>query len=184
MEKNLRPVVFLDRDGVINEDRDDYVKNVDELVVFPYSPDSIARLNNAGYVVVVVSNQQCVAKGMMTCEQLEDIQREITRQVNASGGDIESFQHCTHLKSENCSCRKPKPGMLLKAIRDHQLDPEKGFMVGDNEKDIIAGRSVGCRSVLVMSGMATRETVCAMKDPPDYVAENLQSAVDWILSQT
>ena len=168
---------------MINEDRDDYVKNVNELVVFPYSPDSIARLNNAGYVVIVVSNQQCVAKGMMTCEQLEDIQNEITRQVNASDGNIESFQYCTHLKSENCSCRKPKPGMLLNAIRDLQLDPGKGFMVGDNEKDIIAGRSVGCRTVLVLSGMATRETVCSMKDPPDYVAENLQSAVDWILSQ-
>jgi len=166
LEIALKPVVFLDRDGVINEDRDDYVKSVDELVVFPYAPDSIARLNNAGYTVVVVSNQQCVAKGMMTYEQLENVQREIDRKVKESGGIITSFRYCTHLKSEQCSCRKPKAGMLSQAVEEHKLNPEKGFIVGDNEKDIIAGKSVGCKSVLVLSGMATRDSVSSMKDHP------------------
>lgn len=183
MESALKPVVFLDRDGVINEDRDDYVKNVDELVVFPYTPESIARLNSAGYTVVVVSNQQCVGKGMMTLAQLVDIEREINRQVNESGGDIVSFQYCTHLSSEKCSCRKPKAGMLHQAAELHHLDTGRGFIVGDNETDIIAGKVVGCRSVLVLSGMATRESVVEMKNPPDYVADDLKSAVDWILSQ-
>lgn len=180
----LRPVVFLDRDGVINQDRDDYVKNTEELVVFPFSPESIARLNQAGFAVVVVSNQQCVAKGLMTREDLSLIQQEISRQVESAGGSILSFYYCTHFKHENCNCRKPKHGMLEKAVKDHNLDPRAGFMVGDNEKDVIAGKAMGCRTVLVMTGMATRETAENMADPPDYVASDLKEAVDWILTNS
>lgn len=183
MDCALSPVVFLDRDGVINEDRDDYVKSIDELVVFAFTPESVARLNHAGFAVVVVSNQQCIGKGIMTLEQLESIQMEISRQIMASGGEIASFCYCTHLKSEDCSCRKPKAGMLCKASKELKLDTEQGFMVGDNEKDIIAGKSVGCKTILVLSGMATHETARTMDELPDYIADNLKTAVDWILSQ-
>ena len=182
MQSTLKQVVFLDRDGVINEDRDDYVKSVDELTVFSYAPEAIARLNDAGYIVAVVSNQQCIAKGLMKYEQLIDIQNEISKTVETAGGKITSFYYCTHLESANCSCRKPKTGMLEQACKEHHLEPNRGFIVGDNEKDIIAGRTMGCRTVLVLSGMAILETADAMTDPPDFVADNLESAVDWILS--
>ena len=102
--------IFLDRDGVLNEDRDDYVKNVSELKVFPCVPDAIRRLNDAGFEVFVVSNQQGVAKGVISESDLQAIQAEITRRVTEAGGRISGFYYCKHLAADDCACRKPKPG--------------------------------------------------------------------------
>lgn len=181
MSSELSPVVFLDRDGVINVDLDEYVKSVEELTVFPFVPDCIRMLNDAGYKVVVVSNQQCVAKGMMSLDDLRLIEEDISDQVRQAGGCISAFYYCVHLKSENCNCRKPKSGMLEEAAEELNLDTQNGFMVGDNEKDVVAGKGVGCKTVLVLSGMANEETVRCMQNTPDFVARDLEEAVDWIL---
>jgi len=173
--------VFLDRDGVINEDRDDYVKNTHELKVFPGVPESIRKLNDAGYAVFVISNQQGVAKGIIAEMDLFAIQNEIARRVESVGGKIAGFYYCTHLSSENCSCRKPKPGMILQAAREHEIDLAESFMIGDSEKDVFAGRNAGCGTILVLSGhvgtKGSMEPGCA----PDHVAPDLKEAVDWVL---
>ena len=173
--------VFLDRDGVINEDRDDYVKGVHELKVFPYVPQSIRRLNEAGQQVFVVSNQQGVAKGLFSEENLVEMQKEINKQVEIAGGKISGFYFCTHLASDECSCRKPKSGLLTKAAREHGIDLTKSIMVGDSERDLIAGKSVGCVSVLVLTGKLTRRDVEFIPCRPDYVAQTLSDAVDYII---
>ena len=173
--------VFLDRDGVINEDRDDYVKGVHELRIFPYFAQSIRRLNDAGLPIFVVSNQQGVAKGLFTESDLIAMKHEINGAAEAIGGRITQFYFCTHLASDECSCRKPKSGLLEKAAVDHGISLTESFMVGDSERDIVAGKSVGCKTVLVLTGKLTRQDVDFIACKPDYVAENLSDAADYII---
>lgn len=173
--------VFLDRDGVINEDRDDYVKGVQELKIFPFVPQSIRRLNDAGLQIFVISNQQGVAKGLFTKDDLNAMQKEINRQVEGVGGKITEYYFCTHLASDGCSCRKPKPGLLNKAANEYSVDFSQSVMVGDSERDIIAGKSVGCKTVLVLTGKLTRQDADYMACKPNYVADNLSDAADYII---
>ncbi len=169
---------FLDRDGVINEDRDDYVKNVRELKIYSYAPEAIKCLNEAGYVVVVVSNQQGIAKGVLSENDLRLIEEEIKKRVEAAGGCITAFYYCKHLASENCACRKPKAGMLFRAAEDLGIDLKQSVMIGDTERDVQAGKSAGCRSILLLTGKLKKEDVKTFACKPDYVASDLREAVE------
>lgn len=173
--------VFLDRDGVINADRDDYVKSTNELRVYPFAPAAIRLLNDAGWPVFVVSNQQGVAKGIIAEDDLLAIQREIMRQVEEAGGRITGFYYCRHLASEGCSCRKPQPGLILQAAREHSIDLAESVMVGDTERDIAAGQSAGCRTILVLTGKLTRADAGSMIGKPDFVADTLAEAAEFIV---
>lgn len=173
--------VFLDRDGVINEDRDDYVKNTHELKIFPRVPDSVRKLNDAGFAVFVISNQQGVAKGLIAEMDVYAIQNEIARRVEAVGGRIAGFYYCMHMASEKCSCRKPQPGMILRAAREHDIDLGESYMIGDSEKDIVAGKSAGCGTVLVLTGHTKQHEAPALESQPDHLAEGLGEAVEWVL---
>ncbi len=178
----MRRAVFLDRDGVINEDRPDYVKSVAELKIFPFVPDCIYRLNSAGFRVYVISNQQCVAKGLVSEADLYAIEFEIVRLLVGCGGKIDGFYYCTHLATQGCNCRKPKPGLLLQAAHEHDLDLGNSFVIGDSEKDLAAGREAGCRTVLVLTGKVSAEDVPALSIKPDFVARDLTEAVEYILA--
>ena len=173
--------IFLDRDGVLNEDRDDYVKNVSELKVLPCVPDAIRRLNDAGFEVFVVSNQQGVPKGLISESDLQAIQAEITRRVTEGGGRISAFYYCKHLAADDCPCRKPKPGLLLRAAEENAIDLSESFMIGDAERDVLAAQRAGCRAVLVLSGNITREEAERLPHAPEHIADDLASAVDYIL---
>ena len=173
--------VFLDRDGVINEDRDDYVKSVAELQVFPYVPQAIRRLNEAGFEVMVISNQQGVAKGLISESDLRAIQNEITRQVSEGGGRIAAFYYCKHLAADDCACRKPKPGLLQLAARENGIDLGQTFMIGDSARDVLAGQCAGCRTVLVLSGMFKREDAERLPYQPEHIADDLASAVEYVI---
>ena len=174
--------VFLDRDGVINEDRDDYVKNLAELRVFENAPEAIRRLNDAEFEVFVVSNQQGVAKGDVSREDLLAIQDEIVRRVSSAGGRIAGFYYCTHLAQEGCSCRKPQPGLILRAAREHKIDLAQSVMIGDSEKDVLAGKSAGCGTVLVLSGFLTRDDAANIACRPDFAARDLSEAADYVVN--
>jgi D-glycero-D-manno-heptose 1,7-bisphosphate phosphatase len=176
--------VFLDRDGVINEDRDDYVKNLNELIIFAQVPKVVRALNDAGYAVFVISNQQGVAKGIIAEMDLYRIQNRIAREVEAAGGKIAGFYYCTHFASDKCSCRKPQPGMILKAASEHDIDLGASFMIGDSEKDVIAGRAAGCRTVLVMTGHVGSKGSMDDGCDPDYVAQDLAEAAEWVLASS
>ena len=174
--------VFLDRDGVINADRDDYVKNTDELRVFPYAPEAIRRLADRGWTVFVISNQQGVAKGIISEDDLGAIEREIVKQVEQAGGRIAGFYYCRHLASDNCSCRKPEPGLILRAAKKHGVDLGASVVVGDAERDIIAGKSAGCKTVLVLTGKLSRRQADHIACRPDFVADTLAEAAELIVS--
>ncbi|MDH7602485.1 MAG: HAD family hydrolase [Armatimonadota bacterium] len=178
----MRRAVFLDRDGVINEDRPDYVKSVAELKVFSFAPECIRKLNSAGFEVYVISNQQCVGKGIVSRAALHEIECEIERLVGRKGGKINGFYYCTHLANQECECRKPKPGLLLQAAREHNLDLQSSFMIGDSEKDVTAGHRAGCRTVVVLTGAVTAEDVSEFVAQPDFIARDLVDAVNYVLA--
>lgn len=172
---------FLDRDGVINADRDDYVKNTSELVVYPFAPTAIRALNDAGWTVIVISNQQGTAKGIISEEDLRAIESEIVRQVEGVGARIAAFYYCKHLAAENCGCRKPQPGLILRAAKEHRIDLKQSVMVGDTERDVAAGKAAGCQTVLVLTGKLSREEAESLAARPDFVAGNLAEAADLLI---
>lgn len=132
-------VIFLDRDGVINENRADYVKNVNEFRFLPRSFTSIAELTRAGYRIFVCTNQAGIAGGHISIETLKEIHRHMLAQIVKAGGNIEKIYYCPHGKDERCTCCKPQPGMLLQARDEFDLDLNKAIFVGDSLTDVRAG---------------------------------------------
>ncbi len=144
--------IFLDRDGVINENRADHVKNWDEFAFIPGALESISALAATGLPVFVVTNQAAVNRGLMTRETLDGIHERMKAEVYRAGGLITQVYHCPHDNHENCQCRKPSPGMLLQAAADFSIDLSRSFLVGDAWTDIAAGKEVGAHSILLMTG--------------------------------
>jgi len=176
-----KPAVFLDRDGVLNADRVDFVKSVEELILLPGAVEAVVRLNQAGFAVVVVSNQSCIGQGLLSWEALQAITDCLQHHICQAGGEVLQFYYCPHTAKDRCDCRKPQPGMLLQAAQDWHLDTSRSFMVGDTLRDIAAGKKVGCHTALVLSGATTPDMVNVFDPKPDHIAENLAAAADWIL---
>lgn len=146
-----RPTVILDRDGVLNErpPRAEYVRRPEEFRWLPGAREALRSLREAGYRVIVVSNQAGVARGAMTGADLAAVTKLMTDEAAAAGGRIDAVYHCTHDWDEGCECRKPRPGMLFAAQRDHHLDLTRTVFVGDDERDGEAARAAGCPFVSV-----------------------------------
>jgi D-glycero-D-manno-heptose 1,7-bisphosphate phosphatase len=157
--KPLRPAVFLDRDGVLIEDIDQLVRSED-LRVLPDVPAALERLHWAGFLLLVVTNQPIVARGLITENRLRTIHEDLDRMLqNAGAPPIDGFFFCPHHPRANlaayrldCPCRKPRPGLLLDAAREHDVTLAASFMVGDRLSDIAAGARAGCRTILVETG--------------------------------
>ena len=173
--------VFLDRDGVINENREDYVKSVDEFVFLPGALEAIAKLKKAGVAVVVVSNQAGVGRGLIDLGELDRMNRAMIEAVEEAGGSISALYYCPHRKDEGCGCRKPRPGLFLNAGADLSLDLSNCFLVGDAETDVEAGQRAGCRTVLVLTGRSKAVDVTSWDRKPDHISVDLLDAVEWIL---
>jgi len=176
-------VVFMDRDGVINENRDEYVRTVDELIFLPGALESLARLGQAGIPVVVVSNQAGVGRGLFDREELERINERMCRAVREHGGEIRGVYYCVHRKDEGCDCRKPGIGLLRKACEDHDLSLDGSYFIGDGESDIEAGRKAGCTTILVLCGRSSMDDVTGWDAKPDVIVDDLAAAVDFILTR-
>jgi histidinol-phosphate phosphatase family protein len=146
-----RPAVILDRDGVLNErpPRAEYVLRADDVRWLPGALESLRLFADAGWRVIVVSNQAGVARGVMTAEAVDAVNEHMRREAEASGGRIDAFYYCPHGWDEGCACRKPRPGLLFQAQRDFQLDLTRTAFVGDDERDREAAVAAGCRPVLL-----------------------------------
>jgi len=179
--------VFLDRDGVLNKHLPGaYVRNLSELQVVPGVAIAVRRLNDKGIPVVVISNQQGVSKGLMTFDDLIEVQKEIERRLHSeAGAHIDAWYYCTDLASENSHRRKPQPGMLHEAAEDLDLDLSCSVFIGDSPTDIAAGNAapVGA-SILVLSGATRAYHPDTFKPAPQYVFATLQDAVDRIIEDT
>jgi len=147
----LKKAVFFDRDGVINKERKDYVKTVHELEIFPNVAKSIKLLKNQGFSIVVVSNQSAINRGYTNHDNVKAIHNKLQEYLLQNETSIDAFYYCPHRPDENCECRKPKPGLLLKAIQELKIDPSQSWIIGNNESDITAGKNVGCRTIKIDS---------------------------------
>lgn len=149
-------LIILDRDGVINEDSDAYIKSPDEWVPVPGSLDAIARLCKAGYRIAVASNQSGVARGLFDLSTLMAIHTKMHHAVASAGGRIDGVFFCPHAADAGCDCRKPKAGMVREILRRFDVAPAGVTLVGDSMRDLQAACAAGCRPVLVLTGKGRR----------------------------
>ena len=171
-----RRAVFLDRDGVLN--RATVVDGVPhppasvaELELLPGVEDACRKLHDAGLMLIVVTNQPDVARGTKTIDEVEELNRELAARL-----PLDEIRVCPHDDPDECGCRKPAPGMLLDAAREHEIELAKSVMVGDRWRDIEAGKRAGCKTVFVSAGYSERPP-----DAPDLTVRDLGEAVPWIL---
>lgn len=177
-------LIILDRDGVINEDSDEYIKSPEEWVPIPGSLEAIARLNQAGYRVVVATNQSGLARGLFDIETLNAIHAKMHRRLAAVGGTIEGVFFCPHAPDDGCDCRKPEPG-LLREISDRLKISLAGVpSVGDTLRDVDAARSVGAQPILVRSGKGERTIAKGKGMEGVPVFDNLAAVTEQLLSNS
>ncbi len=180
-----RRAVFLDRDGTIAEEVG-YANHLSRFQLFPFAARAIRRLNEAKIPVVVVTNQSGVARGFFPEELIHRIHEKMGAELAAEGARLEAIYYCPHGKEDRCACRKPLPGMLERAAREHGLELAGSVIVGDRCGDMEMGLKVGCRSILVLTGYGRGEyewNCSRWTQPPDHVAENLAEAVELILRE-
>jgi D-glycero-D-manno-heptose 1,7-bisphosphate phosphatase len=180
-----RRAVFLDRDGVINVEGGDYVCRSEDLCLLPGALESIAALTQAGWTVVVFTNQSGVGRGYMSADALDAIHGYLRCAAAKSGGELTAIYACPHHPDDGCECRKPKPGMLLQAAREHNIDLAHSYAVGDSPRDIGAGKAAGCQTVLVLSGHT--QEFCPDEFPlahPDHIFADLSAFTGWLLGRT
>ena len=180
--------VFLDRDGVINEEVG-HISDPRHLRYIPHVARAIRKLNERAIPVVVVSNQSGVARGYHTDEQVEIIHEAISAELKKEGARIDRFYYCPHHPTEGkgaylvaCDCRKPRPGLLLQAAKELHLDLSRSVMIGDKKSDIEAGHAADTRTILVRTGDGAREHAAWNESfNPTHVARDLREAVEWLL---
>lgn len=141
--------VFLDRDGVLTRERSDYVKTPGELEVLPGIGPPLRDLRKMGFRLVVVTNQSVVGRGLATHEELGRIHEKLQSELKRIGCSVDAIYYCPHLPGAGCSCRKPEPGLILRAAKDLGIDVTSSWMIGDKEIDLEAARRAGCRGVRV-----------------------------------
>lgn len=154
--------------------------------MFPSAARAIHRLNAAKLPVIVITNQSGVARGYFPESLIMAVHELMTTQLAKEGAHVDALYYCPHKEDDACACRKPKPGMLERAAREHRLDLRRSFVVGDRYGDIELAHGTGARAILVRTGYGAGEMQghsVKWPAPPDYVAENLAEAADWILRQ-
>jgi histidinol-phosphate phosphatase family protein len=176
--------IFLDRDGVINENRADYVKSWQEFRFLAGSREAIAQLTRAGHRIVVCTNQAAIARGMIAVETVEDIHCRMMAEIAKAGGNVERVYYCPHGKDENCECRKPRPGLLLRARDELCLDLNDAVFVGDSMTDVRAGLAAGVRTILVLTGLGVEQyrNHYHEVDGQFHITMNLKHATELILN--
>jgi D-glycero-D-manno-heptose 1,7-bisphosphate phosphatase len=170
--KTKKPAVFVDRDGTLIEEVN-FLSRVEDLRLFPYAHESIKKLKDAGYLVIVVTNQSGIGRNVFDEASMHDIHKEIQSRLE---GMIDAFYFCPHLPCDGCACRKPGLGMIESAMRDFEIDLPNSWMVGDKKIDVETGRNAGMRSALVMTGYGRAHSK-QLDFTPEVLAEDLLAAV-------
>ena len=146
----MKKAIFLDRDGVINLEKKDYVKSIKEFQIRDDIPKAIAKLKEKGFLVIVITNQSAINRKLLKIEVLNEIHDHLQKILRISNNtSIDYFYFCPHRPDEKCECRKPNPGMLLKAAQDHDIEMNQSFMIGDSLTDIQAAEKAGCKGILL-----------------------------------
>ena len=179
----LRRAAFLDRDGTIGEELG-YVNHIDRFQIFPFAAEAIRQLNQADIPVIVVTNQSGIARNIFPESLVHEVHKKMVAELAKGGAWIDAIYFCPHKTEDSCECRKPNPGLILRAAREHGLDLAASWVVGDRYADLEMGHAAGARGILVMSGYGRGEYQLhgsTWPRQPDAVAENLSDAVRHIL---
>jgi len=184
--KDKNKSVFLDRDGVINlkSPEGDYIKKWDEFRFLPGVIEALGRLNQAGYLIMIITNQRGIAKGLMTEEDLKEIHAKMSEEIKKSGTKIDGIYYCPHSEEDHCNCRKPKIGLFLEAKKDHHIEMGKSYLVGDSESDILAGRRAGCKTILINRKLKKYNILTEKVIKCDFMVNNLSEAINVIMKKT
>jgi D-glycero-D-manno-heptose 1,7-bisphosphate phosphatase len=177
-------IVLMDRDGVINKDRHDYVKSWSEFEFLPGSLDALKLLTLHGYHTILITNQSVINRGMVTATGLREIHNKMRGSVAQHGGSIEAIYYCPHVPEDGCNCRKPEPGLICSAQADYGMDISRTCMIGDSLKDIRCARRAGCGSAILVRTGHGKEAESLCRDAgieAEHVADDLMAAVKWLL---
>jgi D-glycero-D-manno-heptose 1,7-bisphosphate phosphatase len=175
MRDVLSPAVFIDRDGTIMEDTD-YCSRAEDVRIFPGVPDALRRLKTRGFKLIIITNQSGIGRGLFTLEQYRVVEAEVLQQL---GRDlIDATYYCPDAPGQHSNCRKPAPGMVVKAARDHTIDLSRSFLIGDKEIDVECAHNAGIRAVRVRTGIERDVTA----SNADWVADDVPAAVGIILN--
>jgi len=188
--RNKQKAIFLDRDGVLNEDQE-YISTPDALKLYPFTSAAIKKINASGFLAIVITNQPVVARNLCTEKELRIIHNKVDTLLGNDHTFLDALYYCPHhphkgFPDENpvykidCPCRKPKPGMLLDAARDFNIDLSSSYFIGDHERDIEAGQRAGVATIGVRTGQGLKGSTLQ----PDHLFENLEEAVDFIIQST
>jgi D-glycero-D-manno-heptose 1,7-bisphosphate phosphatase len=177
MTDALPPAVFVDRDGTIIEDCN-YCSDPKNVKIFPGVHEALRRLKSKGFKLIIITNQSGIGRGLMTVEQYRAVEAEVVRQV---GRDlIDATYFCPDVPGQDSSCRKPAPGMILQAEREHGIDLSRSFFIGDKEIDVECGRHAGVRTIRVQTGLQHDRT----GSTAHWIAEDFPAAAEIILNKT
>ncbi len=181
-------LVILDRDGTINQDRDDYVKSPDEWVPLPGALEAISRLNHAGWHTVLATNQSGLGRGLFDMASMNAIQLKLNQALALQGGRIDAVFFCPHAPDDGCDCRKPLPGLMRQIAERFGVSLDNTPMVGDNLRDMQAGAAAGCPTHLVLTGKSAGldgKPLAALLDqvPGTRAHSDLSAFADWLIRQ-
>ena len=151
--------IFLDRDGVINEERKDYVKNLDEFIILKGVSKAIKLLKEKNFLVIIITNQSAINRKLLTNNGLDEIHNHLQDILKNDDTSYDAIYYCPHKPEENCECRKPKPGLLLRAAEEHSIDMENSFLIGDSMTDIEAADAAGCKRILLKENQSLLQIV-------------------------
>jgi D,D-heptose 1,7-bisphosphate phosphatase len=179
MTQSLRPAIFLDRDGTLNHSVG-YVNHPSRFRLFPWTFEAIRLAKEQGHLAVVVTNQSGLGRGYISKATLDEVHRELEETLEAAGAPLDGIYSCPHTPSDNCDCRKPKPGLLLRAAEELSVDLSRSWMIGDTYTDLEAAWAVEAKGALVRTGFGrgTLETESGRwPRQPDVVSEDLHRAL-------
>ena len=179
----MAAAIFIDRDGVIIENRPRYVRSWEEVDIFTNGLDALAQMKDCPYKFIVVTNQAGIAHGLVSAQTVAEINQRLVYEVENAGGRIDGVYTCPHKPDDHCSCRKPAPGLFFQAAQELSLDLEASIVIGDKISDLQAGWSAGLKSaILVRTGWGEREKqlVTAASLPPVTVCKDLAEALNSI----
>ena len=174
----MNKAVFLDKDGTL-VDNSGYPEIIPkDKIYFKETLKGLKQFQKSGYKLLIISNQSWISKGRLTKEEVNQIFSSVISQYSKKGVDIDGFYYCPHQESDNCNCRKPKTGLLEKAVKDFKIDTKSSFIIGDREHDIIIGKKFGLKTCLVKTGEGKNYNSLVN---PDYEAENINKIAEIIL---
>ena len=179
----MAKAVFLDRDGVLNQDNPEgYVRKPEEFILLPGVLDALRLIQSLGYKLIIVTNQSGVGRNYYTLQDMHNVHDKMHFLMKEASITLDGLYFCPHAPEERCLCRKPETAMLEQAKEDHQLDLTHSVLIGDKTSDIEAGRRVGCKTILVKTGYGGQDGRCPVE--PDIVVKNLWEAAQQLKQET